>query len=69
MNARETLLGTITAPLLCTLIGLIPHFPYSQDNFYEGKTITHVATTAPGGTGYLRVKAVVPFLKKHVTKT
>lgn len=66
MNARETLLRTKTALLFCAWISLVPHFAYSQDNFYEGKTITLVATTAPGGTGDLRVKAMVPFLKKHV---
>lgn len=39
---------------------------YSQSNFYEGKTITVIAFTAPGGSGDLRVKAVIPFLKKHI---
>ena len=39
---------------------------HSQANFYEGKTITLIAFTAPGGSGDLRVKAVVPFLKKHI---
>ena len=38
----------------------------SQSNFYEGKTITLIATTSPGGTGDLRVKAVQPFLRKHI---
>jgi len=38
----------------------------AQANFYEGKTITVLATTAPGGTGDLRVKSMVPFLKKHI---
>jgi tripartite-type tricarboxylate transporter receptor subunit TctC len=39
---------------------------YAQKNFYAGKTVTLVATTAPGGTGDLRVKAMMPFLKKHI---
>src|SRR5262245_66224526 len=38
----------------------------SQSKFYEGKTVTLIATTSPGGTGDLRVKAVQPFLKKHI---
>ena len=63
MNRRETLLRTKIALLLCTLISLIPGFAYSQDNFYQGKTITLLAFTAPGGTGDLRVKAVLPFLQ------
>src|ERR671919_2957672 len=66
MNKRETLLRTKIALLLCALTSLIPGFAYSQDNFYQGKTITLLATTAPGGTGDLRVKAVVPFLQKHL---
>ena len=55
-----------TALLFGALIGLAPSIAYSQDNFYAGKTITLVATTAPGGTGDLRVKAMIPFLKKHI---
>jgi tripartite-type tricarboxylate transporter receptor subunit TctC len=39
---------------------------HSQSNFYEGKTITLIAFTAPGGSGDLRVKATAPFLKKHI---
>jgi len=39
---------------------------FAQAPFYQGKTITVIATTAPGGTGDLRVKAVVPFLRKHI---
>lgn len=39
---------------------------FSQTPYYQGKTITVVAGTAPGGTGDLRVKAVVPFLRKHI---
>ncbi|MGH7928837.1 MAG: Bug family tripartite tricarboxylate transporter substrate binding protein [Candidatus Binatia bacterium] len=54
------------ALLLCAIIGLAPRFAYSQDNFYAGKTVTLVATTAAGGSGDLRVKAVMPFLKKHI---
>jgi tripartite-type tricarboxylate transporter receptor subunit TctC len=38
----------------------------AQTPFYQGKTITVIATTAPGGSGDLRVKALVPFLRKHV---
>ena len=38
----------------------------SQTDFYQGKTITVIAGTAPGGTGDFRVKALVPFLRKHI---
>jgi len=52
--------------LLWIMFGLTPGFAYSQDNFYAGKTVTLIATTSPGGTGDLRVKAMMPFLKKHI---
>lgn len=48
------------------LLCLSPTQALSQSNFYEGKTITLIATTSPGGTGDLRVKAVQPFLRKHI---
>jgi tripartite-type tricarboxylate transporter receptor subunit TctC len=54
--------GTVLAALLVFSSDLA--FP--QSSFYEAKTITLVATTAPGGTADLRVKAMVPFLKKHI---
>src|SRR5262247_545320 len=39
---------------------------FAQAPFYQGKTITVIAFTAPGGSGDLRVKAMIPFLKKHI---
>jgi tripartite-type tricarboxylate transporter receptor subunit TctC len=57
----------IKAALLAgVLAGLLPVSAHAQDNFYAGKTVTLVATTAPGGTGDLRVKAMMPFLTKHI---
>ncbi|HEY3165689.1 MAG TPA: hypothetical protein VGK57_00570, partial [Candidatus Binatia bacterium] len=47
-------------------VAFLPTHAHSQANFYDGKTITLIAFTAPGGSGDLRVKAVVPFLKKHI---
>jgi len=51
----------VTASLLSAF-----ELSYAQSNFYEGKTITLVAMTAAGGSGDLRIKAIVPFLRKHV---
>ena len=50
-----------------TLISLVflAQAAYSQ-SFYEGKTITIVQGRGPGGTGDLRVKAVIPFLRKYI---
>jgi tripartite-type tricarboxylate transporter receptor subunit TctC len=52
-----------------TVVGLVGAFcseAFSQSSFYQGKTITVIASTAPGGTGDLRVKAMIPFLRKHI---
>lgn len=38
----------------------------AQDNFYQGKTIRIVHGRNAGGSGDLRVKAMVPFLQKYI---
>jgi tripartite-type tricarboxylate transporter receptor subunit TctC len=62
----EIILRMRAGLLFGLLSSLAPALGYSQDNFYAGKTITLVATTAPGGSGDLRIKAMVPFLRKHI---
>ncbi len=37
-----------------------------QESFYKGKTITIVQGRDPGGTGDLRVRSMLPFLKKYI---
>ena len=66
MKERRANLRTTVALSLWIMLGLAPGLAYSQENFYAGKTVTLIATTAPGGTGDLRVKAMMPFLKKHI---
>ena len=41
-------------------------FAFAQTPFYQGKTITMIASRAPGGTGDLRDKTLLPFLRKHI---
>jgi tripartite-type tricarboxylate transporter receptor subunit TctC len=54
------------------LIVLITYFLFSlsaafaQAPFFQGKTITIVQGRDPGGTGDLRIRALVPFLQKHI---
>src|SRR5262245_9145651 len=45
---------------------LFSNSSFAQPPFYQGKTITVIATTAPGGTGDMRVKSLVPFLRKYI---
>lgn len=51
----------LIAASLLLAIDALPQTP-----FYQGKTITVIATTAPGGTGDLRVKSLLPTLRKHI---
>lgn len=39
---------------------------YSQAPFYQGKTITVIQGREPGGTGDMRVRAMLLFLKKYI---
>ena len=39
---------------------------FSQTSFYQGKTISIIHGRAPGGSGDLRVRAVIPFLQKYI---
>jgi tripartite-type tricarboxylate transporter receptor subunit TctC len=48
------------------LLFLLPAFAFSQAPFYQGKTITIINATEPGGTGDLRVRPLVPFLRKYI---
>ena len=60
----------ITTPILCsallTQLVMLPDFLYSQSDFYRGKTIRMVHGRDAGGSGDLRVKALVPFLQKYI---
>ena len=39
---------------------------HAQAPFYQGKTITVINGNEPGGTGDLRMRAALPFFKKHI---
>src|SRR5688572_3851022 len=54
----------VQATTCALLLSAAPAF--AQAPFYQGKTITVIATTSPGGTGDLRVKALMPTLRKHI---
>jgi tripartite-type tricarboxylate transporter receptor subunit TctC len=45
---------------------LQPSWVFSQVPFYQGKTITVISGQEPGGTGDMRLKAVLSYLKKHI---
>src|SRR5512132_3096026 len=39
---------------------------FGQAPFYQGKTITLVRGSTPGGIGEMRVRALIPYVKKHI---
>ena len=47
-------------------ICLSPTLVFPQAPFYQGKTITVIQGRDPGGTGDLRVKAVLSIVQKHI---
>jgi len=52
------------AVITCLLYA--PDEAFSQDPYYKGKTLTIIQSRRPGGTGDMRVRAIVPLLKKHI---
>jgi tripartite-type tricarboxylate transporter receptor subunit TctC len=63
MNSRGALFKTTIFGLLLLLL---PNLGFTQAPFYQGKTITIIAGTAPGGIGDNRVKSMVPYLRKYI---
>jgi len=63
MKTRKTLFA---CGVFLALLFLLPTFALSQDPYYQGKTITIISAREPGGTGDLRVRAVMPFLQKYI---
>ncbi|MBM4259977.1 MAG: hypothetical protein FJ145_00875 [Deltaproteobacteria bacterium] len=57
MNLLFSVLATLA------LFLSLPQSVVAQTPFYQGKTITIVQGRDPGGTGDLRVRALVPFLQ------
>jgi hypothetical protein len=60
MKLRNLLLA-IGAVLLA-----LPSPVWAQADFYKGKTLTIIQGRDPGGTGDIRTRAVVQFLRKHI---
>ncbi len=53
--------------LSALILGLfIVDVAFPQTSFFQGKTVTILESSAPGGVGSMRTKAVVPFLQKYI---
>jgi tripartite-type tricarboxylate transporter receptor subunit TctC len=44
----------------------IVRFAFPQTSFFQGKTVTILESSGPGGVGSMRTEAVVPFLQKYI---
>jgi tripartite-type tricarboxylate transporter receptor subunit TctC len=59
--------GFLQISFAALLLGLfIGGSAFSQSSFFQGKTVTILESSAPGGVGSMRTKALVPFLQKHI---
>ena len=45
---------------------LFPPLASPQANFFQGKTITMIRGSTPGGVGERRARALMPYLTKHI---
>jgi tripartite-type tricarboxylate transporter receptor subunit TctC len=48
------------------LLLLFPAVAAAQAPFYEGKTLTVVLSTDPAGTSSVRLRPLIPYLRKHI---
>jgi tripartite-type tricarboxylate transporter receptor subunit TctC len=62
---RTKLSPRIVVLQLLFLAGILPVSGFAQTPFYQGKTLK-IINNDPGGTAGMRVKAVVPYLRKYI---
>ena len=56
----------LAATFLLLIFIVFPGAVLAQTSFYQGKTVTIIQGRDPGGTGDMRVKAMVGFLQKYI---
>ncbi len=54
------------AALFAISLFILADMASAQAPFYKGKTITFIQARTPGGSGDLRVRAILPALTKHI---
>jgi len=64
-NSFSFSIGFMPVALLVVLI-LCPRLARSQTPFYQGKTMTIIQGTAPGGSSDMLTRSMMPFLQKHI---
>jgi len=69
MELKKRNFGPSAGRFLVTLLTYLLFLPgdlCSQTPFFQGKTITMIQGREPGGSGDLRPRALVPFLRKYI---
>jgi len=64
-NTFEIFAGLFLA-ILFIEVSFLPGDLLAQTPFYQGKTITLILGTAPGGSSDMMVKSALPYLKKYI---
>lgn len=64
MARRRSAVSVVAA--LVALVLFLPSTLFGQSDFYQGKTIRIIQGRNAGGSGDLRVRAMVPFLQKYI---
>ena len=65
--ARSKSVLFLQISLVALLLGLfIGGIAFPQTSFFQGKSVTILESSAPGGVGSMRTTALVPFLQKHI---
>src|SRR5215208_6825382 len=63
---KKAWIPVITPSIFFALIFLLPVVGPAQTAFYEGKTLTVVLSTDPAGTSSVRLRPLIPYLRKHI---
>ena len=61
-----TRVARLTTLAAAVFLVTVPISVFSRTHFYQGKTITLILGTAPGGSSDMMVKSALPYLKKHL---
>ena len=56
----------MTGAVLCAFVMFVSDSVFSQAPFYQGKTLTIIVGSGPGGMGDLRAKALASGLARHI---
>ena len=66
MRLKPNLLAAWALAAAAGWYWLLQGYALSQTPYYQGKTITVIRGGAPGGTGDMQAKALIPYLKKYI---